>query len=81
MPRKVLGVRQHVHGFVGRLQHLVAALAIGIGDGQQNLLEARTSPLVDGRKVGSTVERTAIGREKDGQRPAAVPEMAETASW
>ena len=70
-PGKALGVGQHVHGFVGRLQHLVAALAIGVGNCQQDLLETGTSPLIVGRKVGSTVKRMAIGSEKDGQRPAA----------
>ena len=44
---------------------------VGVGDGQQDFLKAGPSPLIDRRKVRSTIERAAIRREKYGQRPAA----------
>ena len=68
---KTFRVSQYQHGLIRGFQHLIAAIAIGIGDGQQNLLEAGTSPLIDRRKISAAVERLAIGREENGERPTA----------
>ena len=68
---KAFGVVQHLHGLVRRVDDFVAALAIGFGDGQQNLLEAGTPILIERREIGATVKRLAFGSEKDGERPAA----------
>ncbi len=71
MSGEAFRIGQHIHGLVGRLQYFVAALAIGIGNRQQNLLEAGTSPLIDWRKVGAAVKRPAIGSQEDRERPTA----------
>src|SRR2546423_4784884 len=42
-------------------------------DGQQYALESWAAPVVLRRKVSATVKRLAIGREKCGERPAALP--------
>ena len=67
---EVLRVRQHVHGFIGGLQHFVAAIAIGVGNRHQNFLEARPAPLIDRREIGASVKRPAIRSEEHRQRPA-----------
>ena len=70
-PGVTLGSRQHAHSFVGGLQHLIAALAVSVRYRQQNLLETGTAPLVDRWEVSAAVKGMAIGRQKDGERPAA----------
>src|SRR5664279_4376510 len=64
------GVGQHVHAFVGGFQHLVAPIAIGLGNGQQDLLETGTAVAVVGREVGSAIKRLALGSEEHGEWPS-----------
>ncbi len=70
--QQTLGVRECVHEFAGFLFHVVAALAKGLGNGQQDFAEARTAHGVLGREVGSAVKRLALGRQERRQRPAAL---------
>ncbi len=69
---------------LGRLAHGVddrrrlardvsAALAIGVGDRSQHLLEAGQPVPRLGRVVRPPEERLTLGREEHGHRPAAVP--------
>ena len=52
---------------------LVAAVLPGIGDGLQDFAERRGSPPVLGGEVCPAEERLEVGREEDGERPAARP--------
>ena len=56
----------------GRAGDVVAALAVGLGDRQQHLAEARQPVARLGREVGAAEERLAVRCEEDGHRPAAV---------
>ena len=56
-----------------RAGHLPAPLAVRARDRLQHLAEARQPVPRLRREVRAAVERLALGREEDGQRPAAVP--------
>ena len=56
----------------GVLRHLVAAVAIGVLDRPQHLRKTGPAPARRRREIGPAPERLARGRQKHGQRPAAL---------
>jgi hypothetical protein len=57
---------------VGALQHLIAAVLVGVGDAQEQLLEGGQAVRGDGREVGTAVERGPVRGEEHRHRPATV---------
>ncbi len=58
--------------FAGRLVDLVAARPPGVGQHEQHLAEAAAAVLVFRREIGAAGKRPQVGREEDGERPAAL---------
>ena len=65
------GLPQSLDQHVGPLRHLRAPLAVELRDRDQHLRERRQPVPWRRREVGAAEERLALGREEDGQRPAA----------
>ena len=62
-----------VHHAAGGLVHLGAAVHEGLGHGQEDALEAGTAVAIFGRKICAAKVWLAIGSEKRGQGPSALP--------
>ena len=69
--RRRRGLPQSVDEHLGPLRHLRAALAVELRDRDQHLRERRQPVPRRRREVRAAEERLALGREEDGQRPAA----------
>ena len=61
------------HHACGGLERLVAPLVPHLGHGQQHAAKAGPAVAVVARKVGAAKVGPAVGSEKRGQRPAALP--------
>src|SRR5207253_9508723 len=70
---EALGLR---HGFGKRIRgafKLGSAVAIGLRNSEEHAAKAGAAHLVFGRKIGPPEKRFAVGKQKAGERPAALP--------
>ena len=55
------------------LHHVAMFFLVSVGNADQDALEARSPVTVVRRKISAAVKRLAIGSEKCGERPSALP--------
>src|SRR5450755_3808798 len=66
------GLRHGIGERVGGALQVGPLVFVGVGHGEKDALETRTTHVIVGREVGATEERFSVGEKKAGERPAAL---------